>query len=50
MTKLLLDESIPIRLANHFPTPFEVATVHSLGWLGTKNGELLRPAGQRRKL
>jgi len=46
MTKLLLDESVPIRLANHFPESFEVATVHAMGWLGTKNGELLRLAGE----
>jgi len=46
MTKLLLDESIPIRLARHFPTSFEVATVHEMGWLGTKNGDLLRLAGE----
>jgi len=44
MTKLLLDESIPIRLAHHFPSHFQVATVHAMGWLGTKNGDLLRLA------
>jgi predicted nuclease of predicted toxin-antitoxin system len=44
MTKLLLDESIPIRLAAHFPDPFVVSTVHGMGWRGTKNGELLRLA------
>ena len=46
MTKLLLDESIPIRLAHHFPPHFQVATVHAMGWLGTKNGDLLRLAAK----
>ncbi len=39
--KLLLDESIPVRLADHFPTDFSVSTVAGMGWAGTKNGALL---------
>lgn len=42
MTKLLLDESVPKKLAASFPAAFEVLTVQQLGWAGTKNGELLR--------
>ena len=39
--KLLLDESIPVRLADHFPTEISVSTVSGNGWAGTKNGALL---------
>ena len=45
MTKLLLDESIPRRLAKSFPSSFEIKTVQEMGWGGTKNGELLSLAG-----
>jgi len=41
--RLLLDESIPRRLAKHL-TGVEVDTVHDRGWSGLKNGELLRTA------
>lgn len=41
MTKLLLDESIPKRLARSFPPSFEIDTVQSIGWSGTKSGQLL---------
>ena len=44
MTKLLLDESLPLRLAEIFPASFEVSSVHTLGWLGAKNGALLAQA------
>ena len=46
--KLLLDESVPRRLTSSFPPKFEVATVQSMGWAGTKNGELLRLASDAR--
>ena len=39
--KLLLDESIPRRLADHFPTDMDVRTGPQMGWAGMKNGELL---------
>ena len=39
--KLLLDESIPRKLASQFPQPYQVSTVPQMGWAGTKNGKLL---------
>lgn len=39
--KLLLDESIPRRLARSFPESFTVQTVRQMGWAGTGNGRLL---------
>jgi predicted nuclease of predicted toxin-antitoxin system len=42
--KLLLDESVPKRLAGQFPGDFETMTVPQIGWAGTRNGELLRKA------
>jgi predicted nuclease of predicted toxin-antitoxin system len=39
--KLLLDESIPRRLAEHFPKDMDVRTVPQMGWAGMKNGKLL---------
>ena len=44
MTKLLLDESLPRRLINDFPTSFDVSTVQNQGWAGVTNGKLLRLA------
>jgi len=41
--RLLLDESLPRRLAQHL-TEAEVDTVFDRGWSGLKNGELLRAA------
>ncbi len=41
--RLLLDENFPADFAKLF-AGHEVATVHSLGWSGVKNGELLRRA------
>ena len=39
--KLLLDESVPRRLASSFPESFTVRTVQDMGWAGTANGLLL---------
>ena len=39
--KLLLDESVPRRLAAFFPTSFTLRTVQDMGWSGTGNGLLL---------
>ena len=44
MTKLLLDESLPVRLTRVFPDQITVRSVQSLGWLGIKNGQLLKLA------
>ena len=40
--KILLDESLPRKLRNDFSEEHEVLTVRDMGWLGKKNGELLR--------
>ncbi len=42
--KLLLDESIPRKLAELFLKGVEAVTVPQLGWAGMKNGQLLRQA------
>ena len=42
--RILLDESLPRRLARHFPADFIVTTVQQQGWSGKKNGELMRLA------
>jgi hypothetical protein len=42
--KLLLDESVPRKLAGEFPSATEIRTVPQMGWAGTKNGDLLREA------
>ncbi len=39
--KLLLDESVPRRLALSFPESFVLHTVQEMGWAGTANGLLL---------
>ena len=39
--KLLLDESVPRRLAASFPAAYTVRTVQEMGWAGTGNGRLL---------
>ena len=41
--RLLLDENFPADFAKLL-IGHEIATVHSLGWSGIKNGELLRRA------
>jgi len=40
--KILLDESLPRKLRNNFGLEHEVFTVLDKGWLGKKNGELLK--------
>lgn len=40
--KILLDESLPRKLRNDFGKEHEVRTVRDMGWLGKKNGELLK--------
>jgi predicted nuclease of predicted toxin-antitoxin system len=40
--KILLDESLPRKLRNDFSEEHEVLAVRDMGWLGKKNGELLR--------
>lgn len=39
--KVLLDESMPRRLASSFPDSFEIHTVQQMGWAGYGNGDLL---------
>ena len=39
--KLLLDESVPRRLAASFPASFTLHTVQEMRWTGTGNGRLL---------
>jgi predicted nuclease of predicted toxin-antitoxin system len=41
--RILLDENFPLDFARLL-AGHEVSTVHSLGWSGVKNGELLRRA------
>ena len=40
--KILLDESLPRKLKSDFGTAHEVYTVRDKGWLGQKNGALLK--------
>jgi predicted nuclease of predicted toxin-antitoxin system len=40
--KILLDESLPRKLRSDFDSEHEVWTVRDKGWLGKKNGELLK--------
>ena len=42
--KLLLDESVPRRLAAFLPASFTLRTVQEMGWAGTGNGLLLQLA------
>ncbi len=42
--RILLDESLPRRLKQQFPSEVFVATVPDQQWQGKKNGELLRLA------
>ena len=39
--KILLDENLPHNIKTDFGSMFEISTVHDMGWLGKKNGELL---------
>jgi predicted nuclease of predicted toxin-antitoxin system len=41
--RILLDENFPADFAKLL-VGYEVSTIHSLGWSGIKNGELLRRA------
>jgi Domain of unknown function (DUF5615) len=41
--RLLLDESVPVRLKRHLSSHY-VRTVVEIGWSGVKNGDLLRRA------
>lgn len=41
--RILLDENFPADFAKSF-SGHEIHTVHTLGWSGVKNGELLRRA------
>lgn len=45
--KLLLDESVPRRLAAYIPEPFILHTVQEMGWTGAENGLLLSLAASR---
>jgi predicted nuclease of predicted toxin-antitoxin system len=40
--KILLDESLPRKLKDDFGTEHEVYTLRDKGWLGQKNGALLK--------
>lgn len=40
--KILLDESLPRKLRYDFTSEHEIWSVRDKGWLGKKNGELLR--------
>jgi predicted nuclease of predicted toxin-antitoxin system len=40
--KILLDESLPLKLKYDFGEEHEIWTVREKSWLGKKNGELLR--------
>jgi len=40
--KFLLDESLPRKLKNDFGIEHQVFTVREKGWLGKKNGDLLK--------
>ena len=40
--KILLDESLPRKLSWNFGIGYEVWTVRDMGWLGQKNGALLK--------
>lgn len=43
--RILLDENFPADFAKQL-SGHEIVTIHSLGWSGIKNGELLRRAPQ----
>jgi predicted nuclease of predicted toxin-antitoxin system len=44
--KILLDESLPIKLCEHFGEGHTVFSVRDMNWLGKKNGDLLGLIGQ----
>jgi len=41
MKKVLLDENLPVPLADDFSEAFDTHTVRSMEWMNKKNGELL---------
>lgn len=43
--RILLDENFPADFAAEFKT-HDIVTIHSLGWSGIKNGDLLRSAAE----
>lgn len=44
--KLLLDESLPVRLKQEFRW-YQVKTVYEMGWAGKKDSELLKLASEK---
>ena len=42
--KILLDENMPAKVNYDFGLQYEVYTVKEMGWLGKKNGDLLKIA------
>lgn len=40
--RILLDESLPLKLKYDFDSLHEVLTVRDMGWLGKKNGILIK--------
>lgn len=46
MTRVLLDEDVPVRLRHQFPEDVQVETVAYRGWKGLENGALLRAAAE----
>lgn len=46
--KILLDESLPRKLRHDFDQVHEIWSVRDKGWLGKKNGELIKLMAQER--
>ncbi|MDQ3019280.1 MAG: hypothetical protein M3R36_01725 [Bacteroidota bacterium] len=46
--KILIDESLDVRIKNHFGK-YETFTVKDMKWLGTKNGKLLKLAQENER-
>ena len=40
--KILLDENLPVRLKKDLSSTHQVFTVRDMGWLGIKNGALMK--------
>jgi len=40
--KILLDENLPVRLKTNFGINHDVYTIRDMGWLGIKNGALMK--------
>ena len=45
--RILLDEQLNWRLARLFSSAHEVRSVHGMGWIGMRNGDLLRLAERK---